>query len=93
MLCCNLGLFLLIYILILISRKEKGKIVIKLAEEGKTTREIAKEVHISLKDIDKIVRKATGNSQEGEKIENRILSHMLEHLKCLKIRKPLPMLL
>jgi transposase len=60
MLCCNLGLFLLIYILILISRKEKGKIVIKLAEEGKTTREIAKEVHLSLKDIGKIIRKARG---------------------------------
>ena len=43
------------------SRKEKEKQVIKLAEEGKTTREIAKEVHISLKDIGKIIRKETGD--------------------------------
>ena len=32
----------------LITRQEKEKLVIKLAEEGKTTRDIAKEVHISL---------------------------------------------
>jgi DNA-binding NarL/FixJ family response regulator len=38
----------------LITRTEKEKLVIKLAEEGKTTRQIAKEVHISLKDIGKI---------------------------------------
>ncbi len=35
--------------------------VIKLAQEGKTTRAIAKEVHISLKDIGSIIHKATGN--------------------------------
>ncbi|MDQ6723624.1 MAG: hypothetical protein M3Z01_05095, partial [Thermoproteota archaeon] len=35
--------------------------VIELANEGKTTREIAKEVHISLKDIGKITRKETGD--------------------------------
>jgi DNA-binding CsgD family transcriptional regulator len=35
----------------LISRKEKEKQVLKLAEEGKTTRDIDREVHISLKDI------------------------------------------
>jgi DNA-directed RNA polymerase specialized sigma subunit len=42
----------------LLSRKEKEKMVIVLANEGKTTREIAKAVHISLKDIGKIIRKA-----------------------------------
>ena len=31
--------------------------VIKLAKEGKTTREIAKIVHISLKNIGEIIRK------------------------------------
>jgi transposase len=51
---------------LLISRKEKEKLVIKLTEEGRTTRDIAKEVHISLKDIGKIIRKATGDSQEED---------------------------
>ena len=52
-----------------LSRKEKEKNVIKLTEEGKTTREIAKVVHISLKDIGKIIRKETGDTEatEGEK--------------------------
>ncbi len=51
----------------LISRKEKEKMVIELANEGKTTREIAKEVHISLKDIGKIIRKITGDDDIAEK--------------------------
>ncbi len=50
-------------ILLLTSRKEKEKEVIKLAEKGKTTREIVKEVHISLKDIGNIIRKATGDTE------------------------------
>lgn len=52
----------------ILSRKEKEKQVIKLANEGKTTREIAKEVHISLKDIGTILRKAAGDEDlEKEK--------------------------
>jgi transposase len=47
--------------LLLLSKKEKEKLVIKLANEGKTTREIAKEAHISLKDIGKIIHKVTGD--------------------------------
>jgi transposase len=43
--------------MLLLSRKEKEGLVIKLAREGKTTREIAKIVHISLKDIGEILRK------------------------------------
>ncbi len=54
------------YNILLLGRKGKEKQVIKLAEEGKTTREIAKDVHISLKDIGKIIRKETGdNNNEG----------------------------
>jgi transposase len=55
----------------LLTRQEKEKLVVKLANEGKTTRDIAKEVHISLKDIGKIIRKATGDSdsQEDERKE------------------------
>ena len=48
------------------SKKDKEKLVIKLANEGKTTREIAKEVHISLKNISRILNKATGDN-EAEK--------------------------
>jgi hypothetical protein len=57
--------------LLLISRKEKEKIVIKLPEEGKTTGEIAEAVHISLKDIGKIIRKETGDDvNENPKKDN-----------------------
>ncbi len=48
----------------LISRKEKEKLIIQLAHEGKTTREIAKQFHISLRDIGKIIRKETGDDEE-----------------------------
>jgi transposase len=48
----------------LISKNEKEKLVIHLAHEGKTTREIAKQVHISLRDIGKIIRKETGDDKE-----------------------------
>ncbi len=49
----------------LISKKEKEKLVIHLANEGKTTREIAKQVHISLRNIGKIIRKVTGDDVEN----------------------------
>lgn len=45
----------------LVSRKEKDKLVIKLAEEEKSTREIAKSIHLSFRDIGVIIRKATGD--------------------------------
>ena len=50
----------------LLSKKDKEKKVVELANEGKTTREIAKEVHISLKDISRILNKVTGDD-EAEK--------------------------
>jgi hypothetical protein len=53
----------------LIGRKEKEKLVIQLAHEGKTTREIAKQVHISLRDIGIIVRKETGDDKNDELLE------------------------
>lgn len=51
----------------LISKKKKEKRVIELANEGKTTREIAKQVHISLKDIGKILSKITEDESPAEK--------------------------
>jgi septal ring factor EnvC (AmiA/AmiB activator) len=55
----------------LITRQEKERLVVKLAEEGRTTRDIAKEVHISFKNIGKIIRKATGDSSQGEEDEEK----------------------
>ena len=48
----------------LLSRKEKEKLVINLTQEGKTTREIAKQAHISLRDIGKIQHKLTGDNDD-----------------------------
>ncbi len=57
----------------LITRQEKERRVIKLAEEGKTTMDIAKEVHVSLKDIGKIIRTTTGDSKvEDDEKEKRL---------------------
>ncbi|MEJ7642212.1 MAG: hypothetical protein WKF36_08470 [Candidatus Nitrosocosmicus sp.] len=47
----------------ILSKKEKEKIVIKLAEEGKSTRQIAETAHISLKDISTIKRRYTGEEE------------------------------
>ena len=43
----------------ILTKKEKERMVIQLASQGKTTREIAKAVHISPKDIGTITRKFT----------------------------------
>jgi DNA invertase Pin-like site-specific DNA recombinase len=64
----------LLYTLLLLSIKEKEKLVIELANQGKTTREMAKAVHISLKDIGKIIHKVTGDNEspaEKEKEEEK----------------------
>ena len=76
----------------LLSRKEKERHVIKLAEEGKSTSDIAKEVHISLKDIGKAIRIATGDAQEeGEKKEKekRILSPYARAFQMFKDKNSL----
>jgi transposase len=87
--------------LVLLSRKEKEKLVIKLANEGKTIREIAKIVHMSLKDICKIINKETGDDdhsqqQEIEKqLENekqkkwKSLSPYAKAFQMFKDKKPL----
>ncbi len=50
----------------LLSKKEKEKRVVELANQGKTTREIAKEVHISLRSIGKILNKLTGDDEDNK---------------------------
>ncbi len=50
----------------LLSKKEKEKLVIKLANEGKTTRQIAAEAHVSLRRIGQILNKVTGDDEDKE---------------------------
>ncbi len=68
--------------------------VIKLAKEGKTTREIAKIVHISLKDIGKILLKVTGDEDpkiESEKLKKqRNLSDYAKSFQMFMQDKSLP---
>src|SRR3954470_2444564 len=95
--------WIVIYIikLVLLTRKEKEKMVIQLANEGKTIREIAKIVHISLKDICKIINKEMGeddylSQQEKDKeLENekqkkwKTLSPYAKAFQMFKYKKPL----
>lgn len=55
--------------MLLLNKKEKEELVIKLAKEGKTTRQIAEIVHISLKDIGAIIRKVTGDEGSNKETE------------------------
>jgi hypothetical protein len=56
---------------LLLSRKEKEKMVIKLATEGRTTRQIAESVHMSLRDIGIILRKETGDQELVEEVKQK----------------------
>jgi transposase len=74
----------------LLSRKEKEKFVIKLANEGKTTREIAKIVHISLKDIGNIINRETGDAEvlskeEKEKEKQKRLKSLSPYAKAFQM--------
>lgn len=53
-----------------LTRSEKEELVKQLYEEGKTYREIAKEVHMSFGPIGKIVRKVTGDSSKHSNNEH-----------------------
>jgi DNA-binding CsgD family transcriptional regulator len=79
---------------LLLSRKEKEKMVIRLAKEGKTTREIAKVVHMSLKDIGKILRKITGDEDpklESERVRRQLnLSDYAKAFQMFMQNKSLP---
>ncbi len=80
----------------LLNKKEKEELVIKLANEGLTTRQIAKEVRISLRAIGKILNKATGddvadNEEEEAKIQKQMkdLSPYAQAFKMFQLNKPL----
>jgi transposase len=76
--------------LLLLYRKEKENLVIQLANEGKTTREIAKIVHISLKDIGKIINRETGDAEvlskeEKEKEKQKRLKSLSPYAKAFQM--------
>ena len=72
----------------LLSKKDKEKLVVKLANEGKTTREIAKEVHVSLKTIGQILNKVTGDD-EGKQESLKDKSEYAKAFKMFKDGLPL----
>jgi septal ring factor EnvC (AmiA/AmiB activator) len=80
---------------LLIGKKEKEKLVIELANQGKPTREIAKQVHISLKDIGKIIHKVTGDEfpspenkeKELEKEKQRKLKSLSSYARAFQMFK------
>ena len=73
----------------LLSRKDKEKRVIELANEGKTTREIAKEVHISLKDISRILNKVTGDDEAEREQRLKDKSEYAQAFKMFRDGRPL----
>jgi transposase len=78
--------------MILLNRKEKEALVIKLAKEGKNTREIAKIVHVSLLNIGKIIARETGdaenlqNDKEKEK-QQKPKSHYAQAFQMFRDKK------
>ncbi len=67
---------------LLLSKKQKERLVINLAQEGKTSRDIAKQVHISLKDIGRIIHKAT-EGDDSDLIEKEQESEKQKRFKSL----------
>ena len=72
----------------LLNRKEKEKLVIQLAHEGKTTREIAKQVHISLRDIGTIIHKETSDDELATTEKQKVDELKKEKEKRLKYISP-----
>jgi hypothetical protein len=74
------------YMSLLISRKEKEQLVIKLAQEGKTTREIAKQAHVSLREIGTIIHKESDNEYNLQEKKDKELE--IEKQKKFKSLSP-----
>lgn len=65
----------------ILTRKEKENLVIQLASQGKTTREIAKTARISLLDIGKIIRRYTGEEIEHPSRPQSVTSKAFQMFK------------
>ena len=80
--------------MVLLSRKEKQALVIKLAKEGKTYRDITKVVHISPAEIKKILDKATADvdpqqKDTKEKQQEKTKSHYAQAFQMFRDNKSL----
>ena len=73
----------------LLSKNDKEKLVIKLANEGKTTREIASLAHVSLKTIGQILNKVTGDGEDEKKQDLKTKSEYAQAFKMFKDGLPL----
>ena len=60
--------------------------MIQLASQGRTTREIAKTVHVSLLDIGKIIRRFTGEETEHQSKPQTVPSKAFQMFKDNKSR-------
>ena len=72
---------------VILKRKQKEGLVIKLAEEGRNTREIAQAVHISLKDIGTIIRRHLGEEENETEYSGKALSVNSKAFKLFKDNK------
>ncbi len=70
----------------ILTRKEKEGLVIQLASQGKTTRQIAQVAHVSLKDIGTIIRRFTGEESHIENKSQSISSQAFQMFKEYKSR-------
>src|SRR5215211_7777961 len=64
--------------------EEKKNLVIQLHKEGKTQREIAKTVHMSVRDISKIIRKLDGITDE-KSLETQALDLFYQGKKPIEV--------
>ncbi len=73
----------------LLSKKGKEKRIIDLANQGKTTREIAKEVRVSLRSIGKILNKVTGDDEDEKEQKLESKSDYARAFKMFQNGRPL----
>jgi hypothetical protein len=74
---------------VILKRQQKEELVIKLAKEGKNTREIAQAAHVSLKDIGIIIRNYLGEGESETTYSGKALSINSKAFKLFKENKNL----
>jgi hypothetical protein len=74
---------------VILKRQQKEELVIKLAKEGKNTRDIAKVAHVSLKDIGMIIRNYLGEGENETEYSGKALSLNSRAFKLFKENKKL----
>jgi cytidylate kinase len=58
----------------MLTRQEKERLVIELYNQGRTIRDIAREVRMSFRDIGLILKKASGEKEEKQDKEQSLIS-------------------